>query len=81
MTVEPTVGICRASEVVGVSRATLYRLVQAEAMPFYRIGARVLFRVSELEAWMQMNRRGPAIEPELGGRRTSFCPQGEEAGA
>jgi len=63
---EPTVGICRASEIVGVSRATLYRLVQAETVPVYRIGARMLFRTSELGQWMEMNRRGPAPEPELG---------------
>ena len=49
---EPWVGVERAAEHLGCPRQRIYHLTAARAIPFRKDGARVLFRLSELDAWL-----------------------------
>lgn len=47
----------QAAERLGVSRRTLERLVSKRKVPFVRIGGRVLFRPTKLEAYLNKQER------------------------
>ncbi|NGZ98429.1 MAG: hypothetical protein CV089_20270 [Nitrospira sp. WS110] len=49
----PLVGVDEAAEAVGLSKFSLYRLVQQKRVPHYRQGRAVRFDVSELRAVMK----------------------------
>lgn len=44
------VNIRAATELIGVSRSSIYRMVDRGALSPVKVGARTLFRVSDLEA-------------------------------
>jgi len=46
------VGTKEASELLGVSRNTLYAWVHAKKVPHIRVGGHILFSVKRLEAWV-----------------------------
>ena len=51
-----------AGELLGVSRHTVRKLVREKAIPYYRIGRRVIFDTDELAAWLRARRVAPVDE-------------------
>jgi excisionase family DNA binding protein len=49
---EPWVGVERAAGHLGCPRQRIYHLTAARAIPFRKDGTRLLFRLSELDAWL-----------------------------
>lgn len=43
----------KAAKLIGLSERKVRDLVYTNRIPFYRIGVRILFRASELEAWVR----------------------------
>ncbi len=42
------------ADLLGVSRATIYRLIQRNGLPFVRFGKELLrFRPADIEAWVE----------------------------
>jgi excisionase family DNA binding protein len=50
---EALFSVPKAAEIMGVSDRMVRYMVSENRIPFFRIGTRVLFRASELEAWLQ----------------------------
>ncbi len=46
------VGTTEAARILGISRPTLYRLLNQADFPSFRVGSRVLISVSGLHAWI-----------------------------
>jgi excisionase family DNA binding protein len=55
----PLLSIKRASELTGLSVATLYKYVLLRIVPFVKLGTRVLFDEDRLAAWIDEHRREP----------------------
>ncbi len=53
---EPMVGITEAARITGLAVNTLYDKTYQRAIPHYKKGKRVYFRVSELVAWIATGR-------------------------
>jgi excisionase family DNA binding protein len=51
---EPWVGVERAAEHLGCRRQRIYNLVSERAIPHRKDGSRLLFRLSELDAWLDV---------------------------
>jgi excisionase family DNA binding protein len=49
---EPWVGVVQAAAHLGAGRQRIYDLVHQRAIPFRKDGSRLLFRLSELDAWL-----------------------------
>jgi len=54
----------------GLPTSTIYKLVEAEQIPFHRPGpgkkrGKVYFRPAEIEAWLDSSRHAPQKTPEL----------------
>jgi len=52
-------GIDKAEAFTGLSKSTIYHYCSEGKMPGYKIGSRLLFKISELEKWMAAQRIGP----------------------
>ena len=50
---EEPLDINQAARFIGLKKGTLYNMISKKAIPYYKVGRRVLFRQSELEAWFQ----------------------------
>ena len=49
---------------LGLSTATVLDWFEADRLPGFKLGGRaVRFRASEVEAWLEESRRGPAPSP------------------
>lgn len=60
----PLLDVNEAAKFIHVSRATIYRLIDEGRIPNpVKIGSRVLFRIEELELWIQAD--CPRSESEL----------------
>ncbi len=46
------VGTAEAARLLGISRPTLYKLLNRADFPAFRVGGRVLISVSGLQAWI-----------------------------
>lgn len=46
------VGTTEAARLLGVSRPTLYQLINREDFPSFRVGGRVLISLSGLKVWV-----------------------------
>lgn len=53
---EPWITTEDLMEILGVSKDTIERLRSEQGLPYYKVGARVRFRVSEVERWMKERR-------------------------
>lgn len=51
-----------AERLTGLSRSTIYKLTHRREIPHRRVGGRLYFRRSELEAWLDAGRRPLAEE-------------------
>lgn len=45
--------VSEVAEVLGISRPTVYRLIQRDDFPTFKVGARTLISRSGLERWVQ----------------------------
>ena len=51
------------AELIGFAPATVLDWFEAGRLPGFKIGSSVRFRPSEVEAWLEAQRRGPSIRP------------------
>ena len=51
--VEAWVGVEQAAEHLGCKPQRIYNLVHARAIPYRKEGSRLLFRLSDLDAWLE----------------------------
>ena len=58
-------GLDLAVEVTGLARRTLYKKTHLRTIPHRRVGGRLFFRRSELEAWIDSGRRQTANEAAI----------------
>jgi excisionase family DNA binding protein len=49
---EPWIGVAAAAEHLACKRQRIYDLVHADRIPHHHDGSRLLFRRSELDAWL-----------------------------
>lgn len=52
---ESFVNVAMLMECLGCSRMSVYRRCKSGELPFVKIGGRVMFRKSDLEAWFARN--------------------------
>ena len=45
--------IAQAAHFLGLKKGTLYNMISRKAIPYHKVGRRVLFREAELEAWFE----------------------------
>ena len=50
---EEPLDIDQAARFIGLKKGTIYNMVSRKVIPYHKVGRRVLFRRSELEAWFQ----------------------------
>ena len=55
---EPLVGAQVIADLLGVSDSLIYDLCRRNRIPHYRVGGRLKFRQSEIEAWLTEQRAG-----------------------
>ena len=51
LAIERPLNINQAARFLGLRRGTVYNMVSRRAIPFHKVGRRVLFTKEELEAW------------------------------
>lgn len=51
-----------AAEMLGISRPTLYTLINRADFPSFRVGSRVLISAEGLREWVQLQAKGDEIE-------------------
>lgn len=61
-------GIQGLSVYVGIKTSTLYVMVEERSIPHYRVGRLIRFRRSEIDAWMEGNKRD-CVAPEKEARK------------
>ena len=68
----PLLSVLETSRILSISPSKLYQLVAIQAIPHLRIGARILFRASDLETWLAAQIVPATIEhkrnPAVGGK-------------
>ena len=47
---ETYVGVRQVAQHLGVARSFVYKLVAEKKLPYYRVGQRFLFKISEIDA-------------------------------
>jgi predicted DNA-binding transcriptional regulator AlpA len=57
---EPLVSVAQLAEHYGWAKSWIYKQTQAQGIPFYKVGHYCMFRVSEIEEWLQGRRVEPA---------------------
>ena len=63
MTSERLLTASEVAELLGFSPATIVDWAEADKIPSYKLGGRLRFRSSEVEAWLEDRRRGPDLRP------------------
>jgi excisionase family DNA binding protein len=58
MTPEPLLTARQVAELLGFSAATVVDWAEADKIPSFKVGGRLRFRLSEVEAWLEEGRRG-----------------------
>lgn len=53
---EEPLNIDQAARFIGLKKGTVYNMVCRRAIPHYKVGNRILFRESDLEAWFESKR-------------------------
>lgn len=62
--------VAEAASYLKMPLHSLYKLTSKRAIPFYKPGKRILFDVSELEAWLQDSKK-----PTLTNRNSPLNPK------
>ncbi len=60
--------IDEVSQYLGIKTSTLYAMVGEKKIPHYKVGRLVRFKRSEIELWMEGNRK-ECVEPEKAARK------------
>ena len=47
------------AEYLGISKATVYQYASSRRLPFVKLGTRLLFRVDEIDEWVEAHARRP----------------------
>jgi excisionase family DNA binding protein len=50
---EKPLNVDQAAHFLGLKKGTLYNMISHKAIPYHKVGRRVLFREAELEAWFE----------------------------
>ena len=58
MELERFLDIKRLSELTGLPRSWLYSQAESGLLPHYKLGKYLRFHVSEIETWLEAQRRG-----------------------
>jgi excisionase family DNA binding protein len=48
-----TVSINEACRMLGVGRTTIYREINAQRLPIFKVGRRTLLRLEDIQAWLR----------------------------
>lgn len=64
---EKLIGIKEVSDFTGLPRFWLYLATSTGNIPHLKIGKYLKFRLSEIEAWLDLHRRGPGAGHGGGG--------------
>ena len=56
---EPFVSVAQLAAHLGLPKSWVYKQTQARAIPFYKVGHYCMFRLSEVEAFLQSRRVDP----------------------
>lgn len=54
---EPTVDIKKLSELTGLSENYIEKAKKHNGLPSYKVGSRVLYRLSEVNAWLKQRHK------------------------
>ena len=57
--VEPLIDLDGACRILNLSKSCIYKKTSARILPFYRLGGRIFFLASELQAFIQDHRVEP----------------------
>ena len=60
----PFIGLNEACNYLSIAKATMYQKTHLKTIPFYKINRKILFKVSELEAYVESHRVIPQSEIE-----------------
>jgi excisionase family DNA binding protein len=63
MSAEPLLSARQVAELLGFSPATIVDWFEAGKLPGFRIGGRLRFRLSEVEAWLEQQRNEARPRP------------------
>ena len=63
---ERLIGIKEVSDLTGLPRSWLYLATSTGTIPHLKIGKYLKFRLSEIEAWLDLHRRGPQASKHNG---------------
>lgn len=63
--------VAEAASYLKMPLHSLYKLTSKRAIPFYKPGKRILFDVSELEAWLQDSKK-PTITNRISPIKSKF---------
>ena len=50
---EEPLNVDQAARFLGLKKGTVYNMISRKAIPYHKVGSRVLFRQAELEAWFE----------------------------
>jgi len=42
-----------------ISESKVEKMMKSEGLPYFRLGRKVLFRLSEVDEWLELHRAGP----------------------
>jgi excisionase family DNA binding protein len=56
------------SQYLGIKTGTLYAMVEERSIPHYRVGKLIRFKRSEIDLWMEGNRK-ECVDPEKASRK------------
>jgi excisionase family DNA binding protein len=59
---EPFVSVAELAAHLGLPKSWVYKQTQAHAIPFYKVGHYCMFRLSEIEEFLQSRR----VDPQRG---------------
>jgi excisionase family DNA binding protein len=59
--IEPLLTTREAADLLGFAAGTIVDWAESGDLPCFKIGGRLRFRESELEAWIEEQRRGPEV--------------------
>ncbi len=62
---KPIMGLEECASYLNISRNTIYHWVSTNRIPFYRLGKKLLFRVSEVNEWALQHQNKVKSEEEI----------------
>ena len=66
---EEPLNIDQAARFIGLKKGTLYNMISRKAIPYHKVGRRVLFTQTELQAWFESTLVPPVSSPGRAGKK------------